>query len=64
MSYCVFIQCLIIHVAMSLCLCHYRYGHLKIVEYLIKARADVHSMERLHFIMLVCELMREYTTVS
>ena len=45
MSYCVFIQCLIILVAMSLCLCHYRRGHLKIVECLIKGGADVHSKD-------------------
>ena len=45
MSYCVFIQCLIIHVAMSLCLCHYRRGHLKIVEWLITSGADVHAKD-------------------
>ena len=41
MSYCVFIRCLIIHVAMSLCLCHYSNGHLKVAEWLIKGGADV-----------------------
>ena len=45
MSYCVFIQCLIIHVAMSLCLCHYRNGHLKIVEYLTSIAADVNAKD-------------------
>ena len=45
MSYCVFIQCLIIHVAMPLCLCHYRYGHLKIVEYLTSIAADINAKD-------------------
>ena len=45
MSYCVFIQCFIIHVAMSFCLCHYRGGHLKIVEYLTSIAADVNAKD-------------------
>ena len=45
MSYCVFIQCLIIHVAMSLCLCHYRGGHLKVAEFLINNDANVQSKD-------------------
>ena len=37
-----FIECLIIHIAMSLCLCHYRNGHLTVVQYLVeKCSADV-----------------------
>ena len=43
--YCVFIQCLIIHVAISLCLCHYRRGHLKVAEFLINNDADVQSKD-------------------
>ena len=45
MSYCVFIQSLIIHVAMSLWLCYYSNGHLKIVEWLITNGADVHAKD-------------------
>ena len=45
MSYYVSIQCLIIHVAMSLCLCHYRNGHLKVAEFLISGGADVHCKD-------------------
>ena len=38
----IFIECLIIHVGMSLCLCHYRYGRLTVVQYLVeKCSADV-----------------------
>ena len=38
----IFIECSIIHVAMSLCLCHYRKGHLTVVQYLVeKCFADV-----------------------
>ena len=37
-----FIECLIIHVATPLCLCHYRNGHLTVVQYLVeKYSADV-----------------------
>ena len=37
-----FIECLIIHVAMSLRLCHYRSGHLTVVQYLVEmCSADV-----------------------
>ena len=34
------------NVAMSLCLCHYSNGHLRIVEWLIKSGADIHSKDK------------------
>ena len=38
----IFIECLTIHIAMSLCLYHYRNGHLTVVQYLVeKCSADV-----------------------
>ena len=41
-----FIQCLIIHVAMSLCLCHYRNGHLEVAEFLVNNNlSDVHCKD-------------------
>ena len=58
----IFIECLMIHVAMSLCLCHYRYGHLTLIQcsadVILKTIKDVHL-----FMMLVSELMRECTTL-
>ena len=38
----IFIECLIIHVAMFLCLCHYSNGYVTVVQYLVeKFSADV-----------------------